>query len=324
MLERRNVIAGVAGWMIVPAAAVRAQAWPSQPVKLVVPYAPGGASDALGRVVAEKMTALLGQQVIVENKAGGNTIIGMDAVAKARPDGHTLLLGSTTMATNVALGFKQPFEPLKDFQTISTIADIHDLLAVNRDLPVKDYASFAGWVNAQPDKVRFACSGIGNQPHLWGELFRTRNKLGMEVVGYKGSADALRDVTAGHVPVFVDVVMPTGSHVNQGRLTGICIASPERSAICPTVPTVVELGMPDLVGAAFYGLVAPAGVPGPVAERLNAVCLEIVKDEAVKKKLAELGLVTTGSTPAAFLERVKTETERWSRVVKENDIKVEG
>ncbi|WP_428665962.1 Bug family tripartite tricarboxylate transporter substrate binding protein [Reyranella sp.] len=324
MLDRRSVIAGVAGWMIVPAAAVRAQAWPSQPVKLVVPYGPGGASDALGRVVAEKMTALLGQQVIVENKAGGNTIIGMDAVAKAKPDGHTLLLGSTTMATNVALGFKQPFDPLKDFQTISTIADIHDLLAVNKDLPVKDYASFAAWVNAQPNPVRFACSGIGNQPHLWGELFRTRNKLRMEVVGYKGSADALRDVTAGHVPVFVDVVMPTGSHVNQGRLTGICIASPERSPICPMVPTVVELGMPDLVGAAFYGLVAPAGVPGPIAERLNAVCLDIVKDEAVKKKLAELGLVTTGSTAAAFLERVKAETDRWSRVVKENDIKVEG
>ena len=196
MLKRRIVIAGAAGWAVVPAAAVRAQAWPSQPIKLVVPYAPGGASDALGRVVAEKMTALLGQQVIVENKAGGNTIIGMETVAKAKPDGHTLLLGSTTMATNVALGFKQPFNPLKDFQTISTVADIHDLLAVNKDLPVKDYAGFAAWVNKQPDKVRFACSGIGNQPHLWGELFRTRNNLKMEVVGYKGSADALRDVMA--------------------------------------------------------------------------------------------------------------------------------
>jgi len=324
MLTRRLVIAGATGWTIVSAAAVRAQAWPSQPIKLVVPYAPGGASDALGRVVAEKMTALLGQQVIVENKAGGNTIIGMEAVAKARPDGHTLLLGSTTMATNVALGFRQPFDPLKDFQAISTIADIHDLLAVNKDLPIKDYGSFADWVNKQPDKVRFACSGIGNQPHLWGELFRTRNKLKMEVVGYKGSADALRDVMAGHVPVFVDVMMPTGPHVAAGRLTGICVASPERSPICPIVPTVVELGMPDLVGAAFYGLVAPAGVPGNVIERLNGICQEIVRDDGVKKKIAELGLVTTGSTPAAFLERVKVETDRWTKVVKDNGIKVEN
>lgn len=324
MLKRRHVIAGAAGWTIVGAAAVRAQAWPSQPVKLVVPYAPGGASDALGRVIAEKMTALIGQQVIVENKGGGNTIIGMEAVAKARPDGHTLLLGSTTMATNVALGFRQPFDPVKDFQPISTMADIYDLLAVNKDLPVKDYASFAAWMGKQPDKVRFACSGIGNQPHLWGELFRTRNKLRMEVVGYKGSADALRDVMAGHVPVFVDVMLPTGPHIAAGRLTGICVASKERSPICPNVPTVVELGMPDLVGAAFYGLVAPAGVPAAIVERLNAVSREILKDETVKKKIADLGLVTTGSTPAEFAGRVKFETERWTRVVKDNGIKVEG
>ena len=324
MMKRRGVIAGAAAWTIVSASAVRAQAWPSQTVKLVVPYAPGGASDALGRVVAEKMTVLLGQQVIVENKAGGNTIIGMESVAKAKPDGHTLLLGSTTLATNVALGFKQPFDPRKDFQPVCTLADIYDLLAVNKDLPVKDYASFAEWLGKQPQRARFACSGIGNQPHLWGELFRSRNKLNMEVVGYKGSADALRDVMAGHVPVFVDVTLPTGPHIAAGRLTGICVASPERSPICPTVPTVVELGMPDLVGAAFYGLVAPAGVPSAIIERLNAVSREILKDDAVKAKIAELGLVTTGSTSAGFLERVKSETERWTRVVKENNIKVEG
>jgi len=323
MLKRRNVVAGAAGLMIVPAAVVRAQAWPSHPIRIIVPYAPGGGADTVGRVVAEKMTALLGQQVIVENKAGGNTIIGMDAVAKAKPDGYTLLLGSTTMATNVALGFQQPFTPLKDFRMISTIADIHDLIAVNKDLPIKDYASFAAWVNSQPQKVRFACSGIGNQPHLWGELFRARNKLNMEVVGYKGSADALRDVLAGHVPVIVDVVLPTGNQVKQGNLMGICIASRERSAVCPSVPTVVELGMPDMVSSAFYGIVAPAGVPDNVVGRLNAACLQITKDEAVKNKLGGLGLVTTGSTPQAFLDRVKFETERWAKVVKENNIKVE-
>ncbi len=324
MPKRRNVVVGLASAFIAPAASVRAQAWPGQPIRIVVPYAPGGAADSVGRVLAEKMTAALSQQVIVENKAGGNTIIAMEMVAKAKPDGHTLLLGSTTLATNVALGLKQPFDPLKDFRTISTIADIHDLIAVNKDLPIKDYASFAAWVNGQPERVRFACSGIGNQPHLWGELFKTRNKLRMDVVGYKGSADALRDVMGGHVPVLVDVVLPTGNHVSQGRLTGICIASPERSPICPTVPTVVELGMPDLVSAAFYGIVAPAGVPGTIVERLNGLCREILRDEGVKKRFAELGLVTTGSTPAAFLDKVTFETERWTKVVKENDIKVEG
>jgi tripartite-type tricarboxylate transporter receptor subunit TctC len=324
MLKRRSVLAA-AGWTIVGASAVRAQAWPSQQIRIVVPYIPGGATDTAARVVAEKMGELLGgQQVIVENKGGGNTIIGMDAVVKSRPDGHTLLFGTTTLATNAALGLKQPFEPLKDFQTISTIADIPDLIAINKDVPAKNYAEFAEWCSKQTQKVRFACSGIGNQPHLWGELFKTRNKLNMEVVGYKGSADAIRDVMGGHVPVIVDVVLPTGNHVKAGRMTGIVVASEQRSPMCPDVPTVVELGMKDMVSAVFYGVTGPAGIPRPIVERLNALCLEVIKDPAVKAKFAELGFFTTGSTPEGYLEKLKFETERWTKVVKDNNIKVEG
>jgi tripartite-type tricarboxylate transporter receptor subunit TctC len=324
MLKRRSVLAGAAGWTIVGASTVRAQAWPTQQIKIVVPYIPGGATDAAGRVVAEKMTGLLGQQVIVENKGGGNTIIGMETVAKSKPDGHTLLLGSTTLATNAALGLKQPFEPLRDFQTISTIADIPDMVAANKDQPFKDFPTFIDWAGKQKDKFRFACSGIGNQPHLWAELFKTRNKLNMEVVSYKGSADAIRDVMGGHVPIVVDVVLPSGNHVEQGRMNGICVASAERSAMCPSVPTVVELGMPDLVSAVFYGIVAPTGIPSAVVDRLNAICLEIVKDPAVRKKFGELGFVPTGSTPQAYHDKLVFETERWTKVVKDNGIKVEG
>jgi len=324
LLKRRSVLAGTAGWTIVAAGAVRAETWPSQPVRIVVPYIPGGATDTAGRLVAEKMTTLLGQQVIVENRGGGNTIIGMEVVAKARPDGHTLLLGTTTLATNAALGLKQPFDPLKDFQPISTLADIPDLLAYNNNVPAQTWPEFAEWVNKQPQKVRFGCSGIGNQPHLWAELFKSRNKLNIEVVGYKGSADAIRDVLAGHVPMLCDVVLPTGNHVTAGRLKGLVVASAERSAMCPDVPTVAELGMPDMVGAVFYGLVAPAGTPRPMVERLNALFLEIVEEPDVKKRFAELGFVTTGSTPEAYADKLKFETERWTKVVRDNDIKVEG
>src|ERR1700760_2000602 len=164
MIKRRSVLAGSAGWTIVAASAVRAQAWPSQPVKIVVPYIPGGSTDTAGRMIAEKLTPLVGQQVIVENRGGGNTIIGMELVAKSKPDGHTLLLGTTTLATNAALGLKQPYDPLKDFQPVSTVADIPDILAVHPSIPVKSYAEFAEWVNKQPERVRFATSGIGNQP----------------------------------------------------------------------------------------------------------------------------------------------------------------
>src|SRR4029078_8657936 len=258
MIKRRGVLAGVAGWTIVGASAVRAQAWPSQQIKIVVPYIPGGATDTAGRILAEKLTPLLGLQVIVENKGGGNTIIGMELVAKSKPDGHTLLLGTTTLATNDAPGLNHPFEPLKDFQPISTLVDIPDFIALNKEHPAKDYKAFAEWVNKQPDKVRFATSGLGNQPHLWGELFKTRNKLNMEFVAYKGAADALRDVMGGHVPLFVHFVMPAGQHAAQGRLTGIVVSSEKRSPVAPDVPTVVELGMPDMVRAVCFGVLAPA------------------------------------------------------------------
>ena len=324
MLKRRSALAAAAGWTIVGASAARAQAWPNGPVKIVVPYIPGGATDTAGRIVAEKLTALLGQQVIVENRGGGNTIIGMELVAKSRPDGQTLLLGTTTLATNAALGLKQPYDPLKDFQPISTLADIPDVVALNNDVPVRTYAEFAEWVNKQPQRVRFATSGIGNQPHLWMELFKTRNKLNMEVVAYKGAADAIRDVLAGHVPMLCDVVLPTGNHVKAGRMKGLVVASPERSTVCPDVPTVVEFGMPDMVSAVFYGVVAPAGVPRPIVDRLNGLVHQVISDAEVKRKFADLGFFTTGSTPEAYLEKLKFETARWTKVVKENDIKVEG
>jgi tripartite-type tricarboxylate transporter receptor subunit TctC len=324
MLNRRRLLAGTAGWTIVAASSVRAQSWPSQPVKIVVPYIPGGATDTAGRLLAEKLTPLLGQQVIVENRGGGNTIIGMELVAKSKPDGHTLLLGTTTLATNAALGLKQPYDPLKDFQPITTVVDIPDFIGLNKDLPAKDYKAFAEWVNKQTEKVRFATSGIGNQPHLWGELFKTRNKLNMEFVAYKGAADALRDVMGGHVPLIVDVVMPAGQHAAQGRLTGLVVSSEKRSPVAPNVPTVVELGMPDLVSAVFFGVVAPAGVPRPVVDRLNGLVRQIIKDADVEKRFVEMGYVTTGCTPEEYLAKLKFETERWTKVVKDNAIKVEG
>ena len=324
MLKRRGVLSGVAGFSVVAASAVRAQAWPSQPIKIVVPYIPGGATDTAGRVLAEKLTALLGQQVIVENRGGGNTIIGMELVAKSKPDGHTLLLGTTTLATNAALGLKQPYDPLKDFQPISTVADIPDIVAVHPSVPANTLTELVKWLAEQPQTVRYGTSGVGNQPHLWAELLRARLNMKMENVAYKGVADTLRDVLAGHVPIIIDVVLPTGNHVAAGRLKGICVASPERSSICPTVPTVGELGMKDMESAVFYGLVAPASVPRPIIDRLNGLVQEAIKDPAVVQKYSDLGFFMTGSTPEAYLEKLKFETVRWTKVVKDNGIKVEG
>ena len=326
MIKRRSVIAGAAGWTIVGASSVRAQAWPSQQIKIVVPYIPGGATDTAARLLAEKLTPLVGQQVIVENRGHiyDTTIIGTELVARSKPDGYTLLLGTTTLATNAALGLKQPYDPLKDFQPVTTLADIPDFIAVNKDLPVNDYKEFADWVNKQPQKVRYATSGLGNQPHLWAELFRSRNKLNLENIAYKGAADALRDVMGAHVPIVIDVVMPAGVHAAQGRLKGIIVSSEKRSPVCPDVPTVVELGMPDMVSAVFFGVVAPAGVPRPALDKLNGLIRQVIKQPDVEKKFADLGYVTTGSTPEEYHAKLKFETERWAKVVKDNNIKVEG
>jgi tripartite-type tricarboxylate transporter receptor subunit TctC len=322
MIRRRGVLAGAASFTIVAPQAVRAQS--GQTTRIIVPYIPGGATDVTARIMAEKMTPILGQQVIVENRAGGNTIVGMDIVAKSKPDGTTLLLGTTTLATNAALGFKQPYDPLKDFAPISTIVDIPLFAAMNVDLPPKTYAQFAEWANKQPQRVRYATSGVGNMPHLWAEQFRVHAKLNIENVAYKGSADALRDVMGGHVACIVDVILPSANHVKAGKMNGLLVAADRRSPLAPDVPTVGEIGYAGLESSVFFGLVGPAGMPRPTIDKLNQAVAQVIKDPETAKRFVDLGYIVTGSTPEAYHALLVKETERWTRVVKENGIKVES
>jgi tripartite-type tricarboxylate transporter receptor subunit TctC len=248
----------------------------------------------------------------------------MDIVAKAKPDGTTLLLATTTLATNAALGLKQPYDPLKDFAPISTIVDIPIFAAMNIDLPVKTYAQFAEWVNKQPQRVRYATSGVGNMPHLWAEQFRTQAKLNLENIAYKGAAESTRDVMGGHVPCLVDVILPTATYVKAGKMTGLLIAAQQRSPLVPDVPTVGEIGHGGLEAAVFYGLVAPSGTPRPIIDKLNQAVAQVIKDSETSKKFVDLGYIITGSTPEAYHALLVKETERWTRVVKENGIKIES
>ncbi len=325
MIRRRGVLAGAAGWTIVGASAVRAQAWPNQQIRIVVPYIPGGATDTAGRIVAEKMTALLGQQVIVENRGGGNTIIGMELVAKSKPDGHTLLLGTTTLATNAALGLKQLYDPLKDFQPISTVADIPDIVAIHPSVPAKTLPEFAEWVNKQPQIVRYGTSGVGNQPHLWAELLRARLKLKMENVAYKGVADTLRDVLAGHVPIIIDVVLPTGNHVAAGRLTGLALASAERSE---HLPHSADGRRARHEGHGERGILRPGGAGRRAAPDHRSSQRAGVTDHQGSRGHQALQRPRLRHdrqcTPEAYAEKLKFETERWTKVVKDNGIKIEG
>ncbi len=301
MLKRRSMLAGTAGWTIVGASACGRRRGRTGRSRSSMHLYSGGATDTAGRLVAEKMTALLGQQVIVENRGGGNTIIGMELVAKAKPDGQTFCWARQRWRHNAALGLKQPYDPLKDFQPISTLADIPDLIAYNNDVPAKNWAEFADWVNTSSRRrCALRLRALATSRISGWSCSRRATSSTWRSWPTRARPKPFADVLAGHVADALRRRAATATHVKAGRLKGLVVASAERSPMCPDVPTVVELGMPDMVSAVFYGLVAPAGTPRPVVERLNALCQEIIKDAEVKKKFGDLGFFMTGSTPGGL------------------------
>jgi tripartite-type tricarboxylate transporter receptor subunit TctC len=289
-------------------------------VRLVVPYGPGGSTDTAARLLAERMSADLGRSVIVDNKPGGGTMVGMQSVARARPDGTTLLLTTTTAALLPAFDMPLPIDPQKDLVTVSQLADIPVLLGVSTKHPAKTLAEFAAWVKAQSGSVAWATSSTGGLPHLWGELLNMKLGLKMEHIPYKAAAEALRDTVAGHVPAFVDVTTPIDQQIRGGTMRGLIVGAPQRVAAVPDVPTAAELGMPDLEAAVFFGVTAPAGTPADVIATYNGAINAALKVESVREKLVSLGYIPTGGTAQAYAERLASETVRWRKVIKEAKI----
>ena len=253
-----------------PRASHCADQFPDTPVRFVVPYAPGGSTDTCSRIIAERLSVLFGQQVIVDNKPGGGTIIGTEIVAKAKPDGHTILLTPGALAVNAAFGISLPYDSVKDLAPIARFVDLPLLLAANNDAPFKSVAELLAWSKAADRTIPYASAGVGSIPHLWGEYLKARTGMPLEHVGYKGSAEALRDVMAGHVPLFSDVLMPTAAPVRAGKLRGLAVAMAERSALLPDVPTVGEAGLAGMEGAVPFGISTTGGTPAALVERLNA------------------------------------------------------
>ena len=297
-----------------------AQNFPDRPIRFVVPYAPGGATDTSARVAAERLSTTLGQQVLVDNKPGGGTIIGTEIVAKAKPDGYTILLAPSTIATNSAFGLKLPYDPAKDLVPVAGFVDLPLLLAANKEAPFKSVAELIAWAKAQPGPVSYASPGNASVPHLWGELFKAQAGIRLEHIGYKGSADALKDVLGGHVMLFSDALVPTGAPVKDGRLRGLAITTAERLPMLPDVPTVKEAGLPGMESAVFFGIMAPAGMPEPVVARLNAAVNEALTDPATRKRLVDLGFIPVGGSAADYGKRIATETVRWRKVIKDSNI----
>ena len=319
-MKRRHLLGSAAALALAPAV-VRAQAFPDKPIRFVVPYAPGGATDTSARIAAEFLTNKLGQQVLVDNKPGGGTIIGTEIVAKAKPDGYTILLAPGTIATNTSFGLKLPYDPTRDLAPVIGFVDMPLLLATNKDAPFKTMAELIAYAKQQPAPISYASPGNASIPHLWGEQFKSEVGIKLEHIGYKGSADALKDVLGGHVMLFSDTLLPTGLAVKDGRLRGLVVAAAKRVPMLPDVPTVKEAGLPaNLEGAVFFGVMVPGGTPEPIVARLNAVFNEAISDPATNKKLADLGFVLVGGSAADYGKRIAVETEKWRKVIKDSNI----
>jgi tripartite-type tricarboxylate transporter receptor subunit TctC len=299
----------------------RAQAWPDKPVRFIVPYAPGGSTDTSSRIVAEKLAVVLGQPVVVENKAGGGTIIGTEFVARSKPDGYTMLLTPAALIANAAFGVKVPYDIDKDLVPVVGFVDLAVLLAAANDAPFRSVAELLAYANADPSRtIPYASAGVGSLTHLWGEYVKAKMKLPLEHVGYKGSAEALKDVMAGHVPLFSDVLVPTATAIRAGKVRGLAVATRNRVSLLPDVPTVGEAGLPGTECTIPFGISVPAGTPRDVVTRLNTAFNESLADAPVRAKLVDLGFLPVGGKPEAYAQVVATEVAKWRQVIKDSNI----
>jgi tripartite-type tricarboxylate transporter receptor subunit TctC len=301
-----------------------AQAWPSKPIKYVVPFAAGGTTDILARTISEKLSVALGQPVVVENKPGAGGGVGAAEVAKAAPDGYTIMGGTiSTHAINASLYKNLPYDPVKDFAAITLIARVPNMLVINNDIPAKNVAELIALMKASPGKWSFASSGNGTSQHLSGELFKGMAGVEMQHIPYKGSPPALTDVMGGQVNMTFDNITTAWTLAKSGKLRALAVTTAKRSPVAPDVPTLAESGLPGYEVGSWQGVFAPAGTPPDIVKRLNAEIVKIINSPDVQKKLLELGAEPVGNSSEEFSALVKTEVVKWGDVVKKSGAKVD-
>jgi len=298
------------------APAAHAQAWPARPVSLVVPYPPGGSADILARAVGAKLSERLGHPVVIENKGGAGTAIGAKAVASAAPDGHTLLLGTvSSQAINPAMN-KVGYDPVKDFVAVAPLAAIPFVLVAHPSVTANSVADVIAMAKAAPGKVAYASAGPGTSNHLAGELLAGSAQVNLVHVPYKGSAPALNDVLAGHVPLMFDLIATALPNVQSGKLKALAVTSRERSALLPNVPTARESGLRDYEVTAWFGVFAPAGTPAPVVTRLNTELTAVLGAPDMQKRLRELGAEPETGGVDAYNRFAREEAGRWTALIR--------
>ena len=294
-----------------------AQAYPLRPVRFIVPFAPGGSTDTLARAIGQKLGDSLGQQVVVDNRSGGNGNIGMEIVAHAAPDGYTIVLG---YIANLAIGpnlyAKLPFDPVKDFAPVTQLAQSPNILVVHPSVPAKTFREFIAYAKAHPGQVNFASASVGSIGHLTGELLNNAAGIRMQHIAYKGSGQAVIDLLGGQIQSMFSGMSSVMSHIKSGKLRALAVTGAQRSPAAPDVPTIAESGFPGFEATAWYGVLAPAGTPRSVIDRLHDEIVRALKAPDVRERLEGVGFELVGGTPDAFGAYIKSEIKKWAKVVK--------
>jgi len=294
-----------------------AQPYPTHPIRIVVPYPPGGFNDTLARTLAAKLQPALGQAVVVDNRPGAGTIIGTEIVASAPPDGHTLLVNSFAFTANPGLyGDKLAYDPIKDFAPITHAASTPNILVVHASVPAHNLKELIALARAKPGQLNYGSAGNGSSIHLAMELLKHKTGIDLQHIPYKGSAPAVRDLLTGQIQVMFDNVPNVLGHIKAGKLRALAVSGAKRLALLPDVPSVAEAGVPDFDVTVWFGLLAPANTPAPIIERLNAECRKALAEPDVKARFAAQGVDPVGSSVEAFAALIQAETRKWIEIVR--------